>query len=112
MIHTRLFHQVFTLKVQPSVEDYYEFSRILAAAVVSPRFCQSLLEEPETALRDGYMGESFLLSEAGWTWLQSIHANSLPELADRLVPMAGLSSQSPPIQLDRPQGYFDIDQYA
>jgi hypothetical protein len=46
-----------------------------------------LLEEPETALRDGYMGESFLLSEAGWTWLQSIHANSLPELADQLVPM-------------------------
>jgi hypothetical protein len=87
MINTQIFQQALSVKVQPSSEDYLEYSRILAAAIVNPQFCTTLLADPGEALRNGYQGETFQLSDDGWTWLVSTSAVSLPELAGQLAPV-------------------------
>ncbi len=107
MIHTKLFRQAFSVKVEPTVDDYLEYARILAAAIVNPRFQRSLLVDPGTALRNGYQGEPFRLSENGWTWLRSIRADSLCELASRLVPTYTAAPQSPPAYLAQPPGTLE-----
>ena len=62
-------------------------SRVFAAAVVSRQFCQMLLQDPVTALHNGYLGETFKLSNEEYNLLISIHAENLADLA-RQVNMA------------------------
>ena len=87
MINTKLFQQPFCVKLQPSAEDYLEYSRILAAAIVNPHFRKSLLANPMATLRKGYQGEAFNLSDDGWAGLLSLTVGSLPELASALAPV-------------------------
>lgn len=56
-------------------------SRVFAAAVVSRQFCQMLLQDPQTALQNGYLGESFKLSDQERDLIVSIRAVSLSDLA-------------------------------
>lgn len=60
-------------------------SNVFAAAVVSRGFCQTLLSDPERALRQGYMGKSFALSPEDAALIVSIEARSLPDLARQVV---------------------------
>lgn len=62
-----------------------DLSRLFAAAVVSPDFCQSLLRDAATALASGYCGESFALSQAEEALVLSIEASSLAEFASQVV---------------------------
>ena len=39
-----------------------QMSRVFAAAVVNKQFCSTLLQNPNQALQNGYLGESFSLS--------------------------------------------------
>ena len=59
--------------------DISAIRRLLVAAAISPRFCESLLGNPGDAVRHGFAGERFQLSESTLTLLSSIRASSLPE---------------------------------
>lgn len=59
--------------------DISAIRRLLVAAAISPRFCASLLSNPENAVRHGFAGERFPLSESTLTLVSSIQASSLPE---------------------------------
>ncbi len=84
-----------SVSISAPSENRLEMSRLMAAAVVSPSFCRLLLEDPGQALEDGYQGETFLLSDAERYLILSIHARSLPDLADQVVRARelGLDSQ-------------------
>lgn len=70
-----------------------EMARLLAAAVISPKFCAILLNDPDEALRQGFNGETFLLSEADVNLLHSMRAISLKDFATQI-----LHAQKPPIK--------------
>ncbi len=65
--------------------DHTELSRLLAAAVVNTQFKTLLLDDPEFALENGYLGESFQLTEEERALLVSIRAGTLPDLAKQLT---------------------------
>lgn len=56
-------------------------SRMFAAAVVNRQFCEMLLNDPEEALRKGYLGETFTLTQDECDLIVSIQARSLADLA-------------------------------
>ena len=58
--------------------------RLFAAAVVNRQFREALLREPHAALRNGYPGQIDPLSQEEKDLILSIHANSLPELAQQV----------------------------
>ncbi len=62
-----------------------DLNRVLTAAVVNRRFCNLLLSDPQAALRNGYNGETFQLSESERQIVMSIRADSLQEFASQLV---------------------------
>jgi hypothetical protein len=62
-----------------------EMNRMLTAAVVSRRFCNLLLTDPQAALRHGYNGESFQLNESERDAILAIHAGDLRDFAAQLV---------------------------
>lgn len=59
-------------------------SRIFAAAVVNRQFCQMLLQDPYSALQNGYLGETFSISKEEMDAIVSIRAESLPDFARQL----------------------------
>ena len=58
--------------------------RLLTAAAISPRFCATLLNNPDRAIQNGFGGEQFHLSESIRIQLVSIRATTLPEFIQRL----------------------------
>lgn len=62
-----------------------ELNRLLVAAVVSPRFCRLLLENPTAALTAGYRGQPFKLSAAERSHVLAIVASTLQEFAQQLT---------------------------
>ena len=58
--------------------------RLFAAAVVNHQFREALLREPETALANGYLGQTFLLTDREKMLIKSIRAESLVDLAQKL----------------------------
>lgn len=73
--------------MKKSVYSFFspDLSRLFAAAVVSPDFCQSLLQDAATALASGYGGETFALSQAEEALVLSIEASTLAEFANQVV---------------------------
>ena len=64
-------------------------SNVFAAAVVSRSFCTMLLQSPDQALKEGYMGQAFALSPEDAALIVSIRAASLPDLARQVVQTLG-----------------------
>jgi hypothetical protein len=64
--------------------DMSALNRLFVAAAISPRFCAGLLRDPETAVRAGFGGEQFKISESTMRLLTSIQVSSLPEFIQRL----------------------------
>lgn len=58
---------------------------LFAAAVVNRQFRQTLLENPETALKNGYLGEVFELSIEERKRVTSASAHSLADLAKTIT---------------------------
>jgi hypothetical protein len=58
--------------------------RLFAAAVVSNQFRETLLREPEAALANGYLGQPFTLSEQERNIIQSVRAQNLADLAQKV----------------------------
>ena len=64
-------------------------SSLFTAAVVSQSFCKMLLEAPQQALSQGYMGKPFALSTEDAALIISLNARSLPDLAKQVVQTLG-----------------------
>lgn len=65
-------------------EDMSAINRLLVAAAVSPRFCSGLLRDPGHAVRSGFSGEQFILSESTFSLLASIRVSTLAEFIQQL----------------------------
>jgi hypothetical protein len=85
MIYTKTLQVPIYIDVQPTADDHLEMNRMLAAAVVSHQFCRLLIDDPASALQNGYQGKTFLLSEEERALILSIRADSLADLARELV---------------------------
>ena len=69
----------------PQMENRMGLSALFAAAVVNREFRNLLLRDPKTALKNGYLGERFYLSNEEQIRLISIQAESLADLAQQLM---------------------------
>ncbi|MEP6894023.1 MAG: hypothetical protein ABI986_00315 [Chloroflexota bacterium] len=58
--------------------------RLFAAAIVNDQFRETLLSKPEEALANGYLGQTFPLTDQEKTLIQSIRADTLTDLAQKV----------------------------
>jgi hypothetical protein len=84
MIPTKTHQPTLSLVLQEQANDRMELSRLMAAAVVSPKFCNMLLKDPDGAIKNGYEGEKFSFSNGERDLILSIRSNSLADLAGQL----------------------------
>ena len=80
---------VLPLRVADTPRNLVGLSKLFEAAVVNRQFCQLLLSQPETALRQGYLGNSFDLTLEEQSLIVSIQAKSLPDLAQQVTTALG-----------------------
>lgn len=74
---------LFNLPARISCE-HREVNRLLSAAVISSRFCSTLLNDPIAAASKGYEGEQFKLDHSEKEKISVIRAGSLKEFAAQL----------------------------
>jgi hypothetical protein len=84
MLPTRTYQPTLSLVYQDQPDDRLELSRLMAAAVISPTFCDLLLKDPDQAIRSGFQGEDFSFSSGERDLILSIRASSLADLASQL----------------------------
>jgi len=80
---------VLPLRVAETPRNLAGISKLFEAAVVNRQFCQLLLSQPEAALRQGYLGNSFELTREEQALIISIRANALPDLAKQVTTVLG-----------------------
>ena len=80
---------VLPLRVVETPRNLAGLSKLFEAAVINRPFCQLLLSQPEVALKQGYLGNSFDLTLEEQALIVSIQANSLPELAQQVTTALG-----------------------
>ena len=90
------------MKFSNSSHETNELSRLLCAAVVSPRFRDQLLKDPDSAMRSGYQSESFHLSAEERSWVLATQAVNLTDFASQLVD-SQTRSQYKPISIEMPR---------
>lgn len=73
-----------TLKLSKPVSARTGLHRLFAAAIVSDRFRETLLNKPEEALANGYLGQTFSLTDREKTIIKSIRADTLTDLAQKV----------------------------
>ena len=76
---------VLPLRVVETPQSKTGLNKLFAAAVVNNQFCQLLLNQPEAALQEGYLGDTFDLTPEEQALIISIRAKSLPELAQQVT---------------------------
>jgi hypothetical protein len=80
---------VLPLRIAETPRNLAGLSKLFEAAVVNRHFCQLLLSQPETALRQGYLGNNFDLTLEEQALIISIQAQSLPDLAQQVTTALG-----------------------
>jgi hypothetical protein len=65
-------------------------SAVFAAAVVNKKFRELLLNDPEKALKQGYLGKSFALNQEDSNLIISLDARSLVHIAKLVVGIRNL----------------------
>ncbi len=85
MIETKIYNPPISLITRSLSDGRLELSRLLAAAVINPKFCCLLLDDPELALTSGFQGEDFIFTEEERDLILSIRAVSLADLANQLA---------------------------
>ena len=88
MITSRTFTTKVPLKLDPE-QQHTGLSGLFAAAVVSQAFREMLLSDPDKALKEGYLGRGFGLSQADTSLIVSLNAKSLADLAKQVVHTLG-----------------------
>jgi len=64
--------------------DLSAIRRLLLAAALSPGFCTRLLDDPDQAVRAGFGGEHFSISESTLMVLSQIRVATLTEFINQL----------------------------
>jgi hypothetical protein len=82
-------NDVMPIRVVETSTNNTGIDKLFAAAVVNHEFCQLLLKQPETALQQGYLGDSFDLTPEEQALIISIRAKSLSELAQQITKVVG-----------------------
>lgn len=90
---------------QGTTPEFYEINRVLAAAVVSQKFCALLLSDPSLAVAQGYAGEQFNLSDAEYELVLCAQGCTLQEFARRV----GETISSRPIFAIQPAHSGSVD---
>jgi len=72
------------LAVKKPADAHTGLHRLFAAAIVSDQFRETLLSRPEEALANGYLGQTFALSDQEQKIIKSIRADTLTELAQQV----------------------------
>lgn len=103
MLTSPIFKQRVALRGNGS--DFCEINRVLAAAVVSQKFCALLLNDPARAVAQGYAGEQFFLSDVEYDLVLSAKGCSLQEFAQRI----GETISSRPVFTMQPANLGNID---
>ena len=80
---------VLPLRVAEAPRNVPGLSKLFEAAVINRQFCQLLLSQPEAALRQGYLGNTFDLTSEEQALIISIQARSLPDLAQQVTTALG-----------------------
>jgi hypothetical protein len=83
---------MLTLNAQPATSFNFRkptvertgLHRLFAAAIVSDQFREALLHRPEEAMANGYLGQTFALTDHEKMLIKSIQAESLTDLAQRV----------------------------
>jgi hypothetical protein len=73
-----------TLKLRKSVSGRTGLHRLFAAAIVSHQFRETLLRKPEEALANGYLGQTFALTDQERLIIKSIRADTLTDFAQKV----------------------------
>jgi hypothetical protein len=84
MIASLTYQNTLTINLTSRSNNSSNISRVFAAAVVNRQFRDMLLQDPNTALQNGYLGETFSLSKEEQDLIVSIRANSLSDLAKQV----------------------------
>lgn len=71
-------------KYQPPVAKRSGLHRLFAAAVVNSQFRERLLCEPESALANGYLGQTFTLTDQERTIIRTVRAKNLTDFAQKV----------------------------
>jgi hypothetical protein len=58
--------------------------RLFAAAIVNTQFREELLCQPESALANGYLGQTFLLTDQEKAVVQTVQAKDLTDFAQKV----------------------------
>jgi hypothetical protein len=82
MLTSQIFEQHISIRGKST--DLGEINRLLAAAVVSRKFCALLLSDPHQAIAQGYEGEQFFLSPDEYHLVLSAQGSTLQEFAKLL----------------------------
>ena len=83
MLPTKTQQPTLSLMLPEQPDDRAELSRLMAAAVINPKFCDLLLTDPDMAIRNGFQGEEFNFSDGERDLILSIRSNSLTDLANQ-----------------------------
>lgn len=85
MITAPLVHSIPPMKIIEPSGNHAGLTRLFAAAIVSRQFRETLLRDPQAALRDGYLGTRFPLSSEEQALITSIRARSLSDFANQVT---------------------------
>lgn len=81
---------IFTFRTYPTIKSSKPVStrsglhRLFAAAIVSDQFRETLLREPEEAMANGYLGQTFALTDREKVIIKSIRADTLTDFAQKV----------------------------
>ena len=81
---TMLSLDVYSASYRKPVVERTALHRLFAAAIVSDQFRKTLLRKPEEALAKGYLGQPFILTDQEKLLIESIHADTLTDLAQKV----------------------------
>jgi hypothetical protein len=84
-----MFKSNLDYKSDLSHETHSGLNSVFAAAVVNQNFREALLQNPEAALDQGYLGKGFSLSQKETSLILSINARSLADLARQVILVSG-----------------------
>lgn len=84
MITSQTFLTTRPITLTSKPNNSSQLSRVFAAAIINQQFCDMLLQNPDQALQNGYLGEAFSLSKEEQDLIVSIRAESLSDLAKQV----------------------------
>jgi len=80
----QVYQTMMTFHLAEPPKSISGLNRLFSAAVVNQQFCHLLLNDPASALQQGYGGDAFGLTLDEQALLLSVQARSLPDLASQI----------------------------